>query len=115
MKRQRYSEEQIIGILKEETDPAAQVAEIFLFYDLSVFTQNPAGAGFEKSDNKVKQRALAASARPREHHELVAWDVHGDVFEVVLTRSSDADLAKRCGGRRTLLPVGSALALPGLA
>ena len=44
-----------------------------------------------------RQRRLAAAADAGQDHELVPWDVHVDVLEIVLARTSHADHVFRHG------------------
>src|SRR3989454_8174590 len=46
--------------------------------------------------NRVEgERRLPGSGEPRDHHELVARDLHVDVLEVVLSRALDVDVVER--------------------
>jgi len=43
-------------------------------------------------DRVERQRRLARSRQPGDHHELVAGNLHGDVLQVVLARTGDDDV-----------------------
>ncbi len=51
-------------------------------------------------DGVEGERALARTGQPREHHELLARDVHVDVLQIVLTRAAHADEAVGIGHSR---------------
>ncbi len=58
------------------------------------------------------ERALSASARPRDDHELVARNLDAHVLEVVFARVGDANLAKWLGSLPRLLARGCRFRLP---
>ncbi len=60
-------------------------------------------------DRVERERRLARTRQPGDHHELVAWDVDVDVLQVVLARALDDDLFHCDGGQlafRNELPDG---------
>ena len=45
-------------------------------------------------DGVESQRGLAGAGKPGDDHQLVTWDLDGDVLEVVFARPHDADYVR---------------------
>jgi hypothetical protein len=42
--------------------------------------------------NGVKrERRFTGAAQPRNHHQLLTWNVHGEISEIVLARAADGN------------------------